>query len=288
MQMVKYFKFFKIEIEFFHGAVSKYYAVGYTRLQWFYLFLVLIVFVLVFFCRPVAGQLKSFYSYQNWNVWTFLLFIPIPALSLSLSLPIPISSCLCPLSPSLSLLLSACSLATPLANSCDKPAKLVYSLSSYHLHIARSPTTTPTAHRTAPLVLHCVAAYSHDKVSCCQRHNASYQWQRRSYCRAGQAPRFLVLGPDVFCRLVVVVHVLCSSELWSGWRIKIYCCEIKISVKVRPSVRPSVHEQCSRTTSLFMLMYITTPPICVCVRVWVRLVHRWNQHVKKRRGKKWK
>lgn len=42
-----------------------------------------------------------------------------------------------------------------------------------------------------------------------------------------------------------LVHFLRLSELWSGCRIKIYCCEIKISVNVRPNV-------CPRTTSLFM------------------------------------
>lgn len=42
-----------------------------------------------------------------------------------------------------------------------------------------------------------------------------------------------------------LVHFLRLSELWSGCRIKIYCCEIKISVNVRPDV-------CPRTTSLFM------------------------------------
>lgn len=36
-----------------------------------------------------------------------------------------------------------------------------------------------------------------------------------------------------------LVHFLRLSELWSGCRIKIYCCEIKISVNVRPDVRPA-------------------------------------------------
>lgn len=80
-----------------------------------------------------------------------------------------------------------------------------------------------------------------------------------------------------------LVHFLRLSELWSGCRIKIYCCEIKISVNVRPDV-------CPRTTSLFMpissdgLCSLPPPFSLLLTRIDEDEISMWKRKHKK--GKK--
>lgn len=82
-----------------------------------------------------------------------------------------------------------------------------------------------------------------------------------------------------------LVHFLRLSELWSGCRIKIYCCEIKISVNVRPDV-------CPRTTSLFMpissdgLCSLPPPFSLLLTRIDEDEISMWKRKHKRKKKKK--